>query len=46
MTIQKWGEIGKVLIPDLLHAPRGIFVLIVAVLLTAGLFVIDRIFPR
>jgi uncharacterized protein len=45
-TVQKWGDMGKVLVPDLMHAPRGIFVVIVAVLLTAGLFVMERIFPR
>lgn len=45
-TVQKWGDIGKVLVPDLLHAPRGIFVVIVAVLLTAGIFVMEKIFSR
>ena len=45
-TVQKWGDMGKVLVPDLMHAPRGIFVVIVAVLLTAGLFVMEWIFPR
>jgi len=45
-TVQKWGDMGKVLVPDLIHAPRGIFVVIAAVLLTAGLFVMERIFPR
>src|SRR5665811_811407 len=25
-TIEKWGDLGKVLLPDLLHLPRGVFV--------------------
>ena len=25
-TIEKWGDLGKVLLPDLLHLPRGLFV--------------------
>jgi uncharacterized protein len=45
-TVQKWGDMGKILVPDLMQAPRGIFVVIVAVILTAGLFVMERIFPR
>ncbi len=45
-TVQKWGDMGKVLVPDLMHSPRGIFVVIVAILLTAGLFVMERSFPR
>lgn len=45
-TVQKWGDLGKVLIPDLVRAPRGIFVVIAAVLLMAGLFFMERIFSR
>ena len=45
-TVEKWGDLGKVLLPDLLHVPRGVFVVIFAVLLTLGLFVLERVFPR
>lgn len=45
-TLEKWGDLGKVLLPDLLRVPRGVFVVIFAVLLTAGLFVLERVFPR
>ena len=45
-TVEKWGDLGKVLLPDLLHVPRGVFVVICAVLLTVGLFVLERVFPR
>ena len=45
-TVEKWGDLGKVLLPDLLHVPRGVFVVIVAVLLAVGLFALERAFPR
>jgi len=45
-TIENWGDLGKVLLPDLLHIPRGVFVVIFAVLLTAGLLVLHQYFPR
>lgn len=45
-TVETWGDLGKVLLPDLLHVRRGLFVVIVAVLLTVGLFVLERVFPR
>jgi len=45
-TIEKWGDFGKVTLPDLLHVRRGVFVTIVAVLLTVGLFALERVFPR
>ena len=45
MTLEKWGDLGKVLLPDLLHVPRGVFVVILAVLLIVGLFALERAFP-
>lgn len=45
-TVEQWGDLGKVLLPDLLHAPRLPFALALAVLLTAGLFFLQRAFPR
>ncbi len=44
--VEKWGDLGKVFLPDLLHVPRGVFVVIFAVLLTVGLFALERAFPR
>ena len=46
MTVEKWGDLGKVLLPDLLHVPRGVFVVIFAVLLAVGLLALERAFPR
>ncbi len=45
-SVEKWGDLGKVLLPDLLHVPRGVFVVMFAMLLTVGLFVLERVFPR
>lgn len=45
-TLEKWGELGKVLLPDLLHVPRGVFVVIFAVLIALGLFALESAFPR
>jgi hypothetical protein len=45
-TVEKWGDLGKVLLPDLLRIPRGVFVVILVVLLTVGLFALERAFPR
>ena len=45
-TVDKWGDFGKVLLPDLLHIPRGVFVVIFAVLLTVGLIALERVFSR
>jgi len=46
LTLEKWGDLGKVLLPDLLHVPRGVFVVIFAVLLIGGLFALERALPR
>ena len=45
-TVETWGDQGKVMLPDLLHAPRLPFAIAMAVLLTAGLFFLQRAFPR
>ena len=45
-TVETWGDKGKVMLPDLLHAPRLPFAIAMAVLLTAGLFFLHRAFPR
>jgi hypothetical protein len=41
-TVEKWGDKGKVMLPDLLHIPRGAFVPGFALLLTAALFALHR----
>jgi hypothetical protein len=45
-TVEKWGDLGKVLLPDLLHVKRGVFVVIFGGLLIVGLFLLERVFPR
>ena len=41
-TVEKWGDFGKVTLPDLLHMPTDAFAIGFAVLLTAILFVLHR----
>ncbi len=45
-TVEKWGDLGKVLLPDLLRVPRAIFVVGFAVVLTALLLLLHRFAPR
>ena len=45
-TVDKWGDLGKVLLPDLLHVPRGGFVVGFAVALTALLVLLERFTTR
>jgi hypothetical protein len=45
-TIDKWGDLGKVLIPDVLHLPRGVAVAGFAVTLTAIIALLQRFTPR
>jgi len=45
-TVEKWGDLGKVLLPDLLHVPRGAFVLVFAGLLSALLAFMQRSIGR
>ena len=45
-TVDKWGDLGKVLLPDLLHVPRGVFVAVFAVALTALLVLLQRFTTR
>jgi len=41
-TVETWGNHGKLMLPDLLHIPRAIFVPAFALLLLAVLFWLDR----
>jgi len=45
-TIEKWGDLGKVLLPDLLPVRRGVFVVGFALALTAILMVLGQVAPR
>ena len=45
-TVEKWGDLGKVLLPDLLHVPRWAFAAAFAALLTGLLIVLQRFTNR
>ena len=45
-TVQKWGDHGQVMLPDLLHIPRAVFIPLFLLLLLAGLFALDRFTGR
>lgn len=45
-TIETWGNLGKVLLPDLLHVPRGVFVVGFATAVTALLVLLERFTTR
>ena len=45
-TVEKWGDLGKELLPDLLHVPRGVFVAGFCVALTALLVLLQRFTSR
>ncbi len=45
-TIEKWGDKGKLMLPDLLQIPRGVFVPAFALLLIAVLFALERFTDR
>lgn len=45
-TIETWGDLGKVLLPDVLGVPRGVFVVGFAAALTALLVVLQQFTPR
>ena len=45
-TVETWGDIGEVVIPDLLNVPRGVFIVCVAAALTALLVVLQQFTTR
>jgi hypothetical protein len=45
-TVQTWGDHGKVMLPDLLHIPRGVFIPLFLLLLLGGLYALERFSPR
>lgn len=44
-TVEKWGDKGKLMLPDLLHLPRLPFAFVFAGLLTLFLYFLERAFP-
>jgi hypothetical protein len=45
-TVEKWGDLGKVLLPDLLHLPRGVVVVGIAVTLAAIVVLLEKFATR
>ena len=45
-TVEKWGDLGKVLLPDLLHLPRGVVVVGLVVTLTAIVVLLETFTAR
>jgi hypothetical protein len=45
-TVEKWGDLGKVLLPDLLHVPRSAFAIGLGVALTSVILVLERFTNR
>jgi len=45
-TIEKWGDLDKLLLPDLLPVPRGVFVVGFGLALTAILMLLQRFATR
>lgn len=45
-TVEKWGDLGKVLLPDLLRVPRGGFVVAFTVAIVTLLALLQRLTPR
>ncbi|RQW80967.1 MAG: YeeE/YedE family protein [Geobacter sp.] len=41
-TVEKWGDLGEVLLPDLLHVPRSAFAIGLGVALTSVILVLER----
>jgi hypothetical protein len=45
-TVEQWGDRGPLTLPEALHIPRGAFVALLALALTAGLIALEKMFPR
>ena len=45
-TVETWGDRGKLMLPELLHIPRAIFIPLFLLVLVAGLFALARFTPR
>ena len=45
-TVEKWGDLGKLTLAEMLHIPRGACVVAMALVLTGALFLIERLTSR
>lgn len=45
-TVEKWGDKGKLMLPELLHIPRAVFVPIFSIMLVGALFALARFTDR
>lgn len=45
-TVERWGDLGKVLLPDLLSVPRGVFAVFFAAALTVLLMALQHFTTR
>lgn len=45
-TVETWGDKGKLLLPDVLHVPRGAFIPVFALMLVGVLWALDRFTVR
>ncbi len=45
-TVETWGDKGKLTLPDLIPLPRPVVVVVVAIALVGGLFVLERFAAR
>ena len=45
-TAEKWGDLGKTTVPDLVRVPRVPFVIGFALMLTVGLFALEKLTTR
>lgn len=45
-TVETWGDKGKMMLPDLLHIPRGVFVPGFALLLFIGIYALHHLTTR
>lgn len=44
-TVDKWGNLGKKLLPEVLQIPRGLCVALLAIAFTGALFAMHRLLP-
>ena len=45
-TVETWGDKGRLLLPDLLHVPRAVFIPVFALMLVGVLWALDRFTVR
>lgn len=45
-TVEKWGDLGKLTLAEVLHIPRGALVVVLALVLTGALFLLEKLTAR